>query len=82
MTHAVRVFRHNGLVDADASVMVNIAWLGQPNNGVNEDIRLALTGCQDGQFAMSAVHRVAGLKGNNFAPSKFVKVRAKFCRCV
>jgi hypothetical protein len=58
--------------------VVNITGLGHPDDGVNEDIRLSLTGGTDGQLAVSAMHGVSGLKGDNLGPAELVKVLPEF----
>lgn len=40
MSHAIRVFRHDRLVDTYTGVMVYITRLCQPNNRVDKDILL------------------------------------------
>ena len=57
--------------------MVDIAGFGQPDDRVDEDVGPSLSGRADGKLAMGAMHRVAGLKGNNFAPREFMKVSTK-----
>lgn len=82
LTHTVRVLGHDGLVDADTGIMIDIAWLGESDDGVDEDVGLALTGSADGQLAVSTVHRVAGLEGDDLAPCEFLEVRAELSGCV
>lgn len=38
VTHSIRVFLHDRFVYSDAGIMINIAGLGEADNGVNEDI--------------------------------------------
>ena len=38
VTHAVGVFLHDRLVDANTGIVVDITRLGQTDDGVNEDV--------------------------------------------
>lgn len=75
--HAVGVAGEEGLVDTDAGEVVDVAGLGEADDGVDEDIGLAGAGGADGKLTMSAVHGVAGLEGDNLGPAELVEVGAK-----
>jgi hypothetical protein len=40
--HAVGIFGHDRLVDADTGVVVNVTGFGEANDGVDEKVRLVL----------------------------------------
>ena len=40
--HSIRILGHDGLVDANTSVMVDVTGLGEANNRMDEDICLVL----------------------------------------
>ncbi|RUS21650.1 hypothetical protein BC937DRAFT_91942 [Endogone sp. FLAS-F59071] len=82
LSHSVRVLWHEGLIDTHARVVVDIAGLGHTNDGVDEKMGLASAGGTDGQLAVGAVHRVAGLEGDNAGPVEFFEVRTEFGGCV
>lgn len=48
VTHAVGIFSHDSLVDADARVMVDVPGFGEADDRVDKDIGLALSGCAHG----------------------------------
>jgi hypothetical protein len=75
--HAVGVAGQQGLVDADAGEVVDVAGLGQADDGVDEHVGLAGAGSADGQLAVSAVHGVACLEGDDLGPAQLVEVRAQ-----
>lgn len=78
VAHAVRVFGHDRLVDAHAGVVVDVARLGEADDGVDEDVRLPLARGADGQLAVRAMHGVARLEGDDLAPCELLEVRAEF----
>ena len=82
MPHAVGVLCHDSLVDTNAGVVIDVAGFGESDDGVDEDVGLALTGGEDGEFTMSAVHGVASLESDDFAPGNFVEVCTEFGRGV
>lgn len=59
--------------------MVDVAWFGQADNWVDEDVSLASSSSADGQFSMGSVHGVASLKGNDARPAEFLEVDSEFC---
>jgi len=82
MSHTIGVLGHDGFVDPDASVMIDIAWFCQPHDGVDEDVGLALASSSDGQLPVRTVHWIPGLESDDLAPSEFVEMGAKLERCV
>lgn len=72
-SHAVRVSVDDGLVNAHTGESVDITRLGQTNDRVNEDVGLVLSGSAHGQLAVSSVHGVAGLEGDDLAPSHLLE---------
>lgn len=72
--HSGRVAANDGLVDTDTSEVVNVTGLGQTNDRVDEDVGLARAGSADSQLAVSAVHGVAGLEGNDTGPVELLEV--------
>ena len=80
--HAVGVAVHDGLVDTDASEVVNVTGLGQADDGVDEDVGLSGAGGNDGELTVSAVHGVAGLESDNLGPAKLLEVKTELGRGV
>lgn len=78
VAHAVRVLGHDRLVDAHTRVVVDVARLGEPDDGVDEYVRLALASGADGELTVCPVHGVACLEGNDLAPCQLFEVRAQF----
>ena len=58
--------------------MINIAGFGETDNGMDQNVGLVRSGGADGEFTVSSVHRIAGLKGNDAGPMEFGKVGPKF----
>ena len=58
--------------------MVDVAWFGQADHRVDEDVSLAGTGSANGQFPVGSVHGVASLKGNDARPAEFFEVNSEF----
>lgn len=73
-SHAVWISRKKSLVDTDTGKVIDVARLGQTNDGVDEHVGLTGTGSANGQLTMGAVHWVAGLEGDDLGPAKLVKV--------
>ena len=57
--------------------MVDIAGFCQAYDGVDEDVGLTGAGSTDRQLAVSAVHGVACLEGNNTGPAEFIEMGAQ-----
>jgi hypothetical protein len=76
--HAVGVAGHQRLVDADTGEVVNVAGLGEADDGVDEDIGLAGAGSADRQLTMGAVHGVARLERDDLLPAELVEVQTQF----
>ena len=70
------------MVDTHPGEVVDVAWFGQADNRVDEDVGLACSGSADGQFSMCSVHWIAGLKGNNPRPAEFFEMNSELCRSV
>lgn len=66
------------MVDADAGEVVDVAGFGEADDGVDEDVGLTGSGGADGEFAVGAVHGVAGLEGDDAGPAQFFEVDAEF----
>jgi len=77
MPHTIGVLGHDGFVHPDTSVMIDVTGFGQPHDGVDEDVGLALTSSSDGQFPVRTVHGVSGLESNDLAPSEFLEMGTK-----
>ena len=69
--HAIWVSREESLVDADTGEVVDISWLGQTYDGMNQDVGLACSRCSYGKFSMSTVHWIPRLEGNDSGPAEF-----------
>jgi hypothetical protein len=81
-SHAGGVAADNGFVDTDTGEVVDIAGLGQTDNGVDQDVGLARTSSTDSQLTMGTVHGVTSLEGNNTGPVQLLEVGADLCRGV
>jgi hypothetical protein len=68
------------LVGAHTSVVVDISWLGETDDGVDEDVGATLTGGADGELTVSAVHGVTGLESDNLAPGDLGEVGTELGR--
>lgn len=77
-SHAVGVSGQQSAVDADAGEVVDIARLGQADNGVDEHVGLLRTSSPDRQLTVSAVHGVSGLEGDDLLPAELVEVGSQF----
>lgn len=82
VAHAVGIFGHDGLVYTYPSVVIDVARLGETDDGVDEDVGLTLTRCTDGELAVRSVHRVTCLECDDFAPGDFLEVRSELSGCV
>lgn len=78
LSHTVGILGHQGLVDANTSVVVDVSGLGETNNGVDQQVSLASTGSTDGQFTVSTVHRVTSLESDDASPLQFLEVGTQF----
>jgi hypothetical protein len=76
MGHSFRVGRHKCLICSYSGVVVDISWLCQAHDRVNQDICAALSSSSDGKFSMGSVHGISSLESYDFAPSEFMKVRS------
>jgi hypothetical protein len=77
MSKTLGVRRHESLVRADTGVVVDVSGLGEADDGVDEDVGAVLAGGTDGELAVSAVHGVTGLEGDNLAPCDLLEVGAE-----
>lgn len=75
--HTVGVTGEESLVDTDTGEVINVTGLGKTNDGVDEDVGLAIAGSADGQLTVSAVHGVPGLESDNSGPAELVKVKTE-----
>ena len=66
------------MVDTHPSEVVYVAWFGQADYRVDENVSLASSGSANSQFSMGSVHGVASLKGNNARPAEFFKMNSEF----
>lgn len=80
VTHAVRILFHDRLVHSYAGIVVDIARLGEADDGMDEDIRLSLPCRPYGEFTMCPVHRVASLESDDFSPRELFEVRSELGR--
>ena len=77
VSHAIWILGHDRLVDANASIMVDVTGFGETANGVYEDIRLVLARGTDSQLAVCSVHRVARLECDDLLPYELLKLRTE-----
>ncbi|KAH3680866.1 hypothetical protein WICPIJ_008079 [Wickerhamomyces pijperi] len=50
------------------AVVVDVTWLGQSNNWVNQDVGVLVSCGSHSQFSVGSVHWVSCLEGNNSGP--------------
>ena len=67
---AGRIFADEQLVAADAGEVIDVAGLGHADDRMNEEAGFDLLGGAEGKFDVRAVHRVAGLEGDDAAPAQ------------
>lgn len=80
VTHTIRVLCHDSFVDTNAGVMVDVSRFRETDDGVYEDVCLALTSSSDGEFAVGSVHRITGLEGDYLAPGNLFEVSTQLSR--
>ena len=66
----LRVVRHERLVAADARVVVDVARLGHADDRVDEQVGAFFLRGAERELVVGAVHRVAGLEGDDLASSR------------
>lgn len=76
-SHAVGVSGQQSLVDTDTGEVVNIAGLGETDDGLDQDIGLLGASGANRQLTVSSVHGVSGLEGHDLLPAQLVKVGAE-----
>jgi hypothetical protein len=59
--------------------MVDVSWLGETNDRMDENVSLTGTSSTNSEFSVSAMHRISGLESNNSGPAKLVEVKSQFC---
>src|SRR5262249_35784955 len=74
------IFSKQMLVTADAGEVIDIAGLGHTDNRMDKEACFNLFRGPEGKFDMRAVHRVAGLEGNDAAPALARKIGAELGR--
>ena len=77
---ALRELREQQLIAADAREVIHVARLGHADAGIDEKIRFHLLRSAEGEFHVGAVHRIAGLEGDYFAPSQAGELSAQLRR--
>ncbi len=82
VAHPVGVLGHDGFVDPDTGVVVDVTRLGETDDRVDEDVGLSLASRADGKFTVGAMHGVASLEGDDFPPSDLLEVCPQLSRCV
>lgn len=73
-SHAVGVSGQKSLVDTDSGEVINVAGLGETNNGLDQDVGLLGASGADRQLTVSAVHGVSGLESDDLLPAELVEV--------
>lgn len=58
--------------------VVDVAWLCQSDDRMDEDVSLSRTGCTDGQFSVRSMHGITGLESYDAGPAKFLEMYAQF----
>lgn len=76
-SHAVGVSGQESLVNTDTGEVVNVAGLGETDDGLDQDVGLLGAGGADRQLTVSSVHGVSGLESDDFLPAELVEVSAE-----
>ena len=66
---AGRIFPDKELIAADAGEVIDVAGLGHADDGMDEEAGFDLLRGAEGELDVRAVHRVAGLEGDDAAPA-------------
>lgn len=66
----LRKLRKQQLIAADPREVIDVAWLGHPDAGIDQQACFYLLGCAESQLDVSAMHWVACLKCNDPVPSQ------------
>ena len=69
MAVSCRIFADEELVAADAGEVVDVAGLGHADDRMDEEVGFDLLRGAEGELDVRAVHRVAGLEGDDAAPA-------------
>ena len=77
-----RIVVHDRLVAADARVVVDVARLGHADDRVHEQVGLFFLGRAERELVVGAVHRVAGLEGDDLPPAALGELFAELGRRV
>ena len=78
--HTIGVPWEERLVNTDTGEVIDVSWLCETNDWVDENVGLAGTGSSNGQFSVGSVHWVSGLESDNLRPAELVKVKTELCR--
>ncbi len=65
-----RVAAHETLIAAHAGVVIDVSGLGHPDHRMDEQVRLHFPRGTQGELKVGPVHRIAGLEGDDPAPSQ------------
>src|SRR4029077_153727 len=79
---AGRIFPNEELVTANTGEVIDIAGLGHANDRMDKKTGFDLFRGTEGKSDVGAVHRVAGLKGDDAAPALVRKIGAKLSWCL
>ena len=77
---AGRIFPDEELVAADAGEVIDVAGLGHADDRMDEEAGFDLFRGAESELDVRAVHRVAGLEGDDPAPALVGEVGAKLGR--
>jgi hypothetical protein len=80
LLRSLRILRTQQLVATDAGVIVHVARLGHSDDWLDQKVGFDLLGRSEREFHVGAVHRIAGLEGNDTAPSETGKFGAQLGR--
>ena len=77
-----RIVAQEQLVAADARVVIDVARLGHADDRMDEQVGFFLLRGAERELVVCAVHRVAGLEGDDVAPALVREVVAEFGGCL
>ena len=66
----MRVLREQELIAPNAREVIDVAKLGHPNRGMNQQVSFDLFRCAESQFHVRAMHGITRLKCHHTAPTK------------
>lgn len=74
----LRIVEEERLITPDSSVVIDVSGFGKVHHRMKQQIGLAFANYAHRNLEMSAMERIAGLKGNDFPASESAKSSSDF----